>query len=104
MDYTTCFDMVMTANSLSVDFDYSGDNEEWRLAIGFKRAQGGCSDVKITVLRNDELAGIREVKMTENESFVTIPFKAAHGDKISYEVMNCTDTTDMVITHLSVSV
>lgn len=104
MDYTTCFNIVMVPNLMSAEFNYNGDNSQWILTIGFKSAFKSRSDVKFTVLRNDEPAGIREAEMTEVESFVKIPFMARHGDNINYEVMNCTDTTDMIITHVSIGV
>lgn len=103
MDYTLNLNMIMAPNLMNIKFDYSGDNNEFFIQIGFKRSHGGTSDIKFIVLRNNEPAGIKETKMTEKEKFVNIPFMARRGDVVSCEVMNCTDATDIVITHTSIS-
>jgi len=95
--------VVMLNIEIEAVFNYSGDNKQWVYVIGFHSDFCTLSEIKFTVLKNGEPAGICETEMTNIEKFIKIPFKANNGDDISLQVMNMTCTNDVVITHKSIS-
>lgn len=95
--------MVCLNVEVNMPFSYSGNNSNWFFVVGFKCEPPSYSEIKFVVLKNGEPAGIGEAEMTNNETFIKIPFKAYRGDNVSIGVMNMTDTKDIIITHKSIT-
>lgn len=101
----TNFVCVDVACSIPVIFDYSGDTySDFVLQITFKRSIKGSSEVKFFVYRDGEIVGIKEAEMNGGELIVSIPFRSCRGADITVDVVNRTDTVDMVIVHQSIGV
>ena len=100
--YFVCIDV---AANIPVVLDYSGDTcSDFVLQIVFKRSIKGASEVKFFVYRDGEIVGIKETEMTGDERIISIPFRSYGGADITVDVVNRTDTVDMVITHQSIGV
>jgi hypothetical protein len=85
--------MFMGDNGLT----YIGRDNNVTLVIGLRLPREGRVKVKVEIEINGEITIEREVDISPEEKLINIPFKVVNDDSLSIKVMNCTDTSDILI-------
>lgn len=100
-----CFHIIAVGVPVikTLDFSYTGALTMWEVCIVFKKAKGPMGEVTFKVRRGADIVAVAELNLTTQECVMKLAFRCRNASKLKLEVTNWTDTSDILITHKSLS-